>query len=201
MNIWNKRALWRWFAAICVAIAMPASAQLNYDDAAKSARVDLARIGKAEVQLSAGKHRARVILTVARTPAGWPEAMKIGPSQSDIRLSHQVERMVTQAELRVDGCLVDQPWPPIAGLAMPNAATLTFIKGQWHLYISGSDGAELYLISYVFDGRRVLARDLDWPPDISEKTRYDIEIDPYVAPQICEKTDRSGHRSVPKAHR
>lgn len=125
----------------------------------------------------------------------------VGPVPSDTRLSHGVDRMITQVDLRVDGCLIDQPWPPIAGLAAPNAATLTFVKGQWHLDISGSDGAELYLISYVFDGRRVLARALDWGPDISEKTRYEIEIDRNLAPQVCEKTGGRGRRSAPKAHR
>jgi hypothetical protein len=201
MNIWNKRTVWQWLPAICVAIGVPASARVDRGDAAEPAYVDLARIGKAEVKSSAGKHRATVVLTVARTPAGWPETMRIGPGPSDIRASRQVDRMVTQAELRVDGCVIDQPWPQIAGLAMPHAATLSFVKGQWHLDISGGGGAEDYLIAYVFDGRRVLARDMDWGPDLHESTRYDIDVDPNFGPQICEKADGLGRRSAPKAHR
>ena len=200
MNIWNKRTVWQWLPAICVAIGVPASAQVDRGDAAEPAYVDLARIGKAEVHLSAGKHRASVILTVVRAPAGWPGAMRIGPSPSETRSSHQIDRMVTDAELRVDGCLVEQPWPPIAGLAMPNSATLSFVKGQWHLDISGADNAELYLIAYVFDGRRVLARDLEMHPDISEKTRFDIAIDPEFAQQDCQKAHKPSRRIAPKAH-
>ena len=108
--------------------------------------------------------------------------------------------MVTEVELQVDGCLIDQPWPPISGMAMPNAATLSFAKGQWQLDVSGGDGAELYGITYVFDGRRVLTRDLDWYPGISEKTRYDIDNDPDIAPQVCRKAGGRGRRSARKGH-
>lgn len=83
---------------------------------------------------------------------------------------------------------------------MPNYAILTFVKGQWHLDISGSDNAELYLIAYVFDGRRVLARELYQGPDSSEKTRYDIEVDPDLTPQVCHKTESSARRAVRKPH-
>ena len=200
MDIWNQRIVWRWLPAICLAIGSPASAQVSYDDTGKSAWVDLTRIGKAQVQFSAGKHRATVTLTVERTPAGWPGIMRIGPAPADIRSSHESDRMVTEVELQVDGCLIDQPWPPISGMAMPNAATLSFAKGQWQLDVSGGDGAELYGITYVFDGRRVLTRDLDWYPGISEKTRYDIDNDPDIAPQLCRETGGRGRSRRLKGH-
>ena len=83
---------------------------------------------------------------------------------------------------------------------MPNYAILTFVKGQWHLDISGADNAELYLIAYVFDGRRVLAREMYQGPDVSEKTRYDIDIWPDVTPRVCHKAERSALRAVRKPH-
>ena len=175
-------------SVLSLLVATPATAQIVYnyaDDLAdRTTWVDLANNGKAKLSLSFGDDQATVEITVAPPPKDWPHALWVGPV--DIADGKLADRMVTEARIKVNGCLVNQPWPGIAGFAMPNRAQLQFIAGHWQLAIYGSEAAEAYGVTYAFDDTRITDREIGWGPDYFERTRYDISIDPDVSPRDCE---------------
>ena len=102
--------------------------------------------GEKTLTLIDGKHRIVVTLTVATKPKEWPELFVVGPTSSDFEPTNDEYRIVTAADIRVDGCHIEQPWPPIAGMSMPRGAALFIYKGHWELEIDGpGDGAEVDL--------------------------------------------------------
>ena len=178
-------------SALCLLVASPATAQIvinNDEDLAdRTARVELMSNGKTSLSLSFNEDRATVEFTIAAPPKDWPQALWVGPA--DIAEGKPADRMVTEVRISVNGCLVDQPWPGIAGFAMPNGAELQFIAGHWQLSIYGSEASEAYSVTYAFDGAKVTDRELLWGPDYFERTRYDILVDPDVSPRDCLSTD------------
>ena len=143
---------------------------------------NLETLGQKTLTLHDGKHLVVVKLTVTQKPTGWPDALVIGPTSSDFE---PPTRIVSQADIRVDGCRVDQPSPPISGMSMPSGAVLSSRNGKWQLELGGSDGAESYGLRYTFDKRRILTRELRWGPALWETATYDIQYDPDVSPQQC----------------
>ena len=174
-------------SALSLLAATPATAQIvyNHDDdlADRTTWIDLAKNGKTTLSLSFNDDRATVEFTIAQPPKDWPRALWVGPA--DIAEGKPADRMVTKVAVRVNGCLVDQPWPGIAGFAMPNRAQLQFIAGHWQLAIYGSEASESYSVTYAFDDSKVTDREFGWGPDYFERTRYDISIDPDVSPRDC----------------
>lgn len=173
-------------AASLILTAAPAAGQIVKSDGSNAKWIAFDRNGALRLDLQAGTHRATVKFTVAEPPAGWPDAMWIGPDQVEMKSDSVSDRMITAVDILVDGCAVDQPWPAIAGFAAPNKAGLQFVKEHWQLEIFGGDGAEAYGVVYAFDNQHVLARQLTWGPVSDEDTRYRITVDPDVAPRYCE---------------
>ena len=145
----------------------------------------LEEVGEKTLTLREGKHLVVIKLTVTQKPTGWPDALVIGPTSSDFEPANSTYRIMSKAEISVDGCLIDQPSPPISGMSLPSGAVLSGYEGNWQLDIGGADGAESYGVRYTFDKRRVLTRELRWGPDLWETTSYDIQYDPDVSPQAC----------------
>ena len=177
--------------------ATPATAQIvyNYDDdlADRTKWVEIGKSGKTTLSLSFNEDQATVEFTVAPPPKDWPHALWIGPV--DIAEGKLADRMVTEVTIRVNGCLIEQPWPGIAGFAMADRAELQFIAGHWQLAIYGSEASEAYGVTYAFDDSRVTDREIGWGPDYFERTRYDISIDPDVTPRDC----ASAHNVIPSS--
>ena len=175
-----------WTVMALVALSQPMSVG-SYTPADTSGPngANLVEVGEKMLTLRDAKHLVVVKLTVALKPSGWPDTLVIGPRSNDFEPPNHIYRIVSEADIRVDGCRIDQPSPPIGGMSMPSGAVLSAYKGRWQLEISGGDGAESYGVRYAFDKRRVLTRELQWGPNLWETASYDIKYDPDVSPQDC----------------
>ena len=176
--------------ALSLLAATPAKAQVVYNNdedlAGRTKQVELTGNGKTVLSLSFNDDQATVELTIAPPPKDWPKALWVGPF--DIAEGKMADRMVTDVAIRVNGCLIAQPWPGIAGFAMPNGANLQYIAGHWQLAIYGSEASEAYGVTYAFDDSRVTDREIGWGPDYFERTRYDISIEPEFIERDCQPT-------------
>jgi hypothetical protein len=168
--------------ALAVGAASPTDREVSFDGVSKVRYVELGADGKATLELRDGQHRVVVSLTVAQAPPGGSEGIIVGPAFDD---TANERRLIVDTDIRVDGCSVEQPVPPIRGMSMPNGAALSGRNGWWELQIFGGESSEAYGIKYGFDKDRILSRQLDWGPDYSETTTYDIQVDPAVSPRQC----------------
>lgn len=163
---------------LAMLVTSPSAAHSCDAATSMSDQASLEKAGLARILLRDREHCIVAILTVSQQREDWPESFVIGPPENG--------RTLTSAEIWVDGCRVEQPWPPIGGMSMPTGGFLSSFKGRWQLEIGGGDGAESWGAAYTFNGRYVLTRKLSWGPDFWESTRYDIKIDPEVSSQLCD---------------
>jgi hypothetical protein len=176
--------MWTLLALVALSQSISAGSYTPADTSGPNG-ANLEQVGQKTLTVRDGKHLVVVKLTVTLKPIGWPDELIIGPTSSDFELPNQPYRIVSEADIKVDGCRIDQPAPPISGMSMPSGAVLSGFNGKWQLEIGGADGAESYGVRYTFDKRRVLTRELRWGPDHSETATYDIQYDPAVSPQEC----------------
>lgn len=172
----------RALTALAMVAAQATDREATFDGAHKVRYVELKSTGRATLNLRDGKHRIVVTLSVTEQSDGSQEERLVGPTRPD---SDQSYRIVTNVDISVDGCLVQQPVPAIRGMSMPESAALSAQKGGWKLEIYGGANAEAYGITYTFDKHRILTRELGWGPGYSESTRYDIQVVPEIFPQAC----------------
>jgi hypothetical protein len=145
--------------------------------------VELGKSGQTTLSRQDGNHRVDVTVTLAPKPDGWPDEFLVGDRQADIETGEH--NIVTDVDIRVDGCRIEQPWPRLMGMSMPYRALLSGGNGRWQLEIYGGDNADAYNVTHTFDTRRILARYIGWGPLYSETARYDIALDPEMFTEDC----------------
>lgn len=186
--------MWRLLIASSIGMTSALSLGMN-DGSERSVRIEPSKPGHFKLRLSANTHAATAELDIRRQHAGWPSDMTMGLYSPDQAKTNDSYTMLEHVVLRVDGCLVEQPWPGIAGLANPKYVMLLRSKGQWQLTMTVCDGAEDYRVAYTFNGRTVIARELFSPAEYNETTRYHITDSEFDRDcKIVKQRKKTAHR-------